>query len=71
MNFSSLGHKFKLKYEISRNLKLWSFELTRLYCNKILYFVIFYFDHNFQTYSLQMKEPSNTHVLLTLTQCTR
>jgi hypothetical protein len=32
MDFSSLGTKFKLKFEISWNFELQSFELTRFYC---------------------------------------
>jgi hypothetical protein len=32
MDFSSLGLKFKLKFEISQNFELQSFELTRFYC---------------------------------------
>jgi hypothetical protein len=34
MNFSSLGRNFKLKFELSQNFQLQSFELTRFYCNK-------------------------------------
>jgi hypothetical protein len=33
MNFSSLGCKFKLKFELSRSFELWSFELTTFYCS--------------------------------------
>jgi hypothetical protein len=29
----SYGHKLKLKFKISRNFKLQSFELTRFYCS--------------------------------------
>jgi hypothetical protein len=32
MNFSSLGHKFKLKFEILQSFKLQSFKLVRFYC---------------------------------------
>jgi hypothetical protein len=35
MNFSSLGHKFKLKFDISRN-----FELTRFYYTAIDFTII-------------------------------
>jgi hypothetical protein len=33
MNFSSLGHKFKLNLKNLRNFDLQSFELTRFYCS--------------------------------------
>jgi hypothetical protein len=32
MNFSSLGRKLKLKFEILRNFGLQNFKLTRFYC---------------------------------------
>jgi hypothetical protein len=32
MNFFSMGCKFKLKFELSWNFELQSFELTRFYC---------------------------------------
>jgi hypothetical protein len=34
MNSSSLGCKFKQKFEILRNFELKLFELTRFYCSK-------------------------------------
>jgi hypothetical protein len=38
MNLSSLGHKFKLKFKLSRNLELQSVKLTRFYCSLNLTF---------------------------------
>jgi hypothetical protein len=32
VNFSSLGHNFKLKFEILRNFKLERFKFARFYC---------------------------------------
>jgi hypothetical protein len=36
MKFSSLGPKFKLKFKLSRNFELQSFELTRFYFSKVV-----------------------------------
>jgi hypothetical protein len=36
LSFSSLGYKFKLKFELSWNFKLYSFELTRFCCNSMI-----------------------------------
>jgi hypothetical protein len=36
MKFSSLGCKFKLKSELLRNIELQSFELTRIYCIRMI-----------------------------------
>jgi hypothetical protein len=54
MDFSSLGLQFKLKFEISQNLELQSFELTRFYC--IIIAAEDHLSESLYTGSIQTKE---------------
>jgi hypothetical protein len=66
MNFSSLGCKFKLKFELTQKLELQSFESARFYCTKHMIFLISCGLHFFQFTQFFCDFPAQCKYLVVL-----